>query len=158
MTAAPTPDPSSAWYVLIPLVPGVSWLRARRGSTHFPLAPKMSTSPSAILSGNLGYFWRTSGLRGGRGKAHVVETAVGRDAAALLQVALFAHDGGDAARREPCRTGPNQTGETLEKLSLCDRRVERVKVVEETSHREQLVREVAAQVSHAEREGVRTLR
>ena len=144
MMALPTPEPSSAWCVMM----------------FLPFSPKMSTSASCTRLAKLGYFYRQ--LRSKRNRAsaragqptshhgitHVVQRTVRTDRTSLVQVSLLANDRGNTTGRKSGGSSTNQHGELLEELSLLECRLDTEEVREDTDDSEQLVRGVTGVSSY----------
>lgn len=70
---------------------------------------------------------------------HVVQGTVGTNGTSLLEVTLFADNGGDTTGREPSGSGTDQSSELLEELSFFVRGLETKEVGKDTNDSEQLV-------------------
>lgn len=80
---------------------------------------------------------------GPKWKTDVVQTAVGTDSTALLQISLLRDNRSDTASRQAGRTRADEDSEFLEELSLLEGRLHAKEVVEDADDGEQLVRWVA---------------
>lgn len=149
MMALPTPEPSSAWCVMMLLrADGQPMNAETKNSTDRPLSPKISYMPSCTRSAKPGYFCRAHQLpappnQTNKAETYIVQRAIRADAASLVEVAHAADDGRDAARRETRGAPPDELGERAEELALGECRLNPEEVREDADDHEQLVRWVA---------------
>ena len=90
----------------------------------------------------LSFEHQTQSKRKGR-KTHVVKRAVGADGAALIEIVLLRHDGGDAARGEARGAAADELGERAEELALGECGLQGEEVREDADDHEEFVCDVA---------------
>jgi hypothetical protein len=117
--------------------------------TNLPFSPKISTSPSCILSAKPGYFCviadKPHDKKGHTDKGtYVVERAISSNVTSLIKVSHFAHNSCNATRTQSRRTSPNELGECTEELAFSERCFDRKKVRKDSDDHQKFVCGIAA--------------
>lgn len=71
---------------------------------------------------------------------YVVQRSVGADRAAVLEVSLLGHNGGDTARGESGRARTDENRQLFEELTFLDRSLQTEEVAEDANDGQKLVR------------------